>query len=755
MHQILLRRVTFSNLLSYGNSKHEVRFDDCGLIWVRGGNGAGKSTVIEALTFAFFGSSYRKGEHGNLPLKELLNTANKTGKLVVEVEFERIDSNSHKVYQINRQLTRSGNSSFSYRSKDFGAVEFGTENKGAGTTQKKIEGEILGFNKNIFENVISLNTIQRDPIIEMRPVDKRKLIESILTLSIDKFKELNGKTLKQAQTKFDAATSDVEKYIKDVSELQGIISQMEQERADSIKELEEELARMNLDIETHRKTQNDAQIELSKIIDVGKLKKAESDSLGNVNAKIDALGDIKVLIPQLNNDEEKLVTAKSKLESIRSTYAEMSNAVDALEGSKLTDRLSIVKSKLSEHNASLSTKTIFAKAKKDSMDKIQIKATELKSGVPCGTCGKPSTEDDINTIKKSYRSEWLSLNNEYKILLSEIESHTKDKSVLELEQTQIESQIELNTIEYNKLCEYQSLTVQPAEFAVSSIESDIQNKRDKISTYNIISVDEVDVQLKKLEIDKITKDALTLELNELRNQVSTLTERLNGVKNTIDTLITKRDTLESKIETKKLNISKDSLTATKDKLIGANHDLETARNRVDKYSDKIAINQYIAGMYADNGIKKLVLGIFMPNLNKAMAHNLRRFNLPYTLKFTDSMDLEFSSRFGMADSYYGLSEGQKRKINFAVALSLRDFVTSIADFKMNVLFLDEVLDISTDPEAYVDMVTLLKDNIKTIGTVYMITHRGELVTEYFDKCLEFTNDGRYSSIREVDLTLKD
>lgn len=756
MHSILLRKVTFSNLLSYGNGKHVVIFDDAGLTWIRGSNGSGKSTLIEALTFAFFGSAYRKAENGTLQLKKLINTANTKGKLVVEVEFERIDSKSHEMFLFTRQLTRSGSSSFKYKKKLFTDLEYGSdEYKGAGTTQRKIESEILGFNKNIFENVISLNTIQRDPIIEMKPAQKRKLIESILTLNIDKFKDSNGKALKQAQTKFDAATSDVEKYIKDVKELQIIIAQMEKERADDIKELESELERMNSDIKTQLIEHVDVQSELDVIISDGKNKKAEFNALGNVDSKIEDLGEIKVLIPQLHKDEKKLVVVNKTLTIVNGMYTKMCEVCDSFNQDALIDRLKKIKAEIVTHTTTIQNKTTVSEMKKESMDLIQKKATELKSGVPCSTCGKPSTDSDIKTIKDSYRVEWVDINNEYKQLLIEIQSLTDSVTTLTIERDKVETQVNENIKVFDERSEYWGMNVQPAEFAVSSIESDIKDKRDKIDAYKIASVDEVEEQIKQLGFDKVAKDILATTLSDLRSKASTLTERVTGLVTVINTLKSKRDAMVIRIKTKRLNTSKDSFTTTKDKLAGANHDLETARNRVDKYSDQISINQYIAGMYADDGIKKLVLGIFVPNLNKAIADNLVRFNLPYTLKFTDSMDMEFSSRFGMADSYYGLSEGQKRKINFAVALALREFVSRIADFKMNVLFLDEVLDISTDPEAYVDMVTLLKDNIALIGNVFMITHRGDLVKEQFDECIEFTNDGRYSSLAKIDLSIED
>lgn len=749
MHEIIIRRVKFSNMLSYGNGEHEVLFDESGgLTWLKGPNGFGKSTIIEAITFTFFGSAYRKqkGSERPLPNKNLVNTANTKGKLRVEVEFDRIDSKGTYRYIIKRQMSKSGSTSFSINKDGI------DEKKGAGITQKKIEDEILGFNKNLFEHVISLNTIHTKPIIELDTPKKRKLIESILTLSIDKFKELNGKELKQAQTKFDAATSDVEKYSKDTVELGNIITQMEQERADDIKELEIELDNLKIQVDEKKSSYDSITESLNIITNNGKSKKEELSALGDIDGQYKKLETAKVLIPQLIEDRKKLEIAMQDLVEdtthwkVISKIAKESGLEDIeAELKVISDRLIIIPAKKASCESTI-------KHTKASMDELTSLAKELKSGVPCNTCGKPSTDDDVETIKSKYRDEWKSLKS---ILDKESNELSKfDNEILELEskKSNLEPKLEEAKKLHSNADEYYNLTVQTREYAVSSIKRDIEDKERKINAAGFDDVNEIEVKLTELDSKKEEQNKIKDELQNLRVELTRVKESQDGAKETLDNLQDRYDSLNCKIIAKKELKFADSLEATKKKREGALSDLETARNRVDKYSDKIAIGQYIAKMYSDNGIKQIVLGIFMPNLNRAVAYNMGKFNLPFGIRFTDSMDIEFSSRFGMAEIYDGLSEGQKRKINYAIALSFRDFVTSIADFKINALFLDEVLDISTDDEAFRDMVILTKEKMKEIGHVFMITHRGTLVEEQFDNIIEFSNDGRYSSFKQSELT---
>lgn len=749
MHEIIIRRVKFSNILSYGNREHEVIFgDEGGLTWLKGPNGFGKSTIIEAITFAFFGSAYRKvrgSDAKTLPLKYLFNTSNSKVKLKVEIEFDRVDSKSNDRYIIRREMSKSGSTSVLIIKN---TVE---ESKAAGTTQKHIEEDILGFNKNIFENVISLNTIQTKPIIELDTASKRKLTESILTLSLDKFKDLNGKELKQAQTKFDAAASDVEKYGKDVIELEQIIVQMEKERADDIKELEVELESLRVELDEKTGIKFTISDQLADITERGKSKKKEITDLGDIDGKYDALETAKVLIPQLQQDRIKLEKAKADCEQVDAEYKRLSDEAAASGLDTIEFELKAINEKIRTIPYAIASQESARNMNQARMEEISLLAKDLKSGVPCTTCGKPSTDDDVNVIKAKYRDEWKKFKTKVDASVAELERFNIELAELEKTKTELTEKKTAADALYAKVNEY-LFTVQTTTFHRSSVESDIAHKEHKIKLSGFDDVDAITAELADLTEKKETLKTLNDELQTLRVEAGRIKESFDGASRNHTEILNRYNALKTKVESKKNMTSQDSLKATVKKLEDAKRDLKTARERVDKYSDKIAIAQFIAKMYADNGVKQIVMAIFMPNLNRAVAYNLNKFNLPYTIRFTDSMDLEFSSRFGMAEIYDGLSEGQKRKINYAVALSFRDFVSTIADFKINTLFLDEVLDISTDAEAFRDMVILTKEKMREIGHVFMITHRGELVDELFDNVIEFYNDGRYSSFSQQPLT---
>jgi DNA repair exonuclease SbcCD ATPase subunit len=164
------------------------------------------------------------------------------------------------------------------------------------------------------------------------------------------------------------------------------------------------------------------------------------------------------------------------------------------------------------------------------------------------------------------------------------------------------------------------------------------------------------------------------------------------------------------------------------------------------FSDKIAMCKYISYMCSDDGLKSYVIKMFVPFFNQAIESNLRRFNLPYTITFDKSMDYKFESIYGAAPCYDMLSQGQKRKVNFAIAMAFCDFVFRVANFEINVLFLDEILDVSTDDVALREMVMLVRTRAEKTPTIFAVTHRESIIRDLFDYKMNIDNNGLFSTI---------
>ena len=84
---ILFEKIRWKNFLSTGNQFTEVNFTDKTTTLIVGTNGAGKSTILDALTFSLFGKPFRK-----INKPQLINSVNdKDCKVEVEFSIGNID----------------------------------------------------------------------------------------------------------------------------------------------------------------------------------------------------------------------------------------------------------------------------------------------------------------------------------------------------------------------------------------------------------------------------------------------------------------------------------------------------------------------------------------------------------------------------------------------------------------------------------------------------------------------------------------
>ena len=95
MHKLIFKEVSFRNFMSYGSTLNKFTFKE-GLTWVHGDNGFGKSTIVEAMTFALLGTSYRGGTKA-----DLRNSKNFNPDVLCHTE---VDFMSHRNHGNHRKI---------------------------------------------------------------------------------------------------------------------------------------------------------------------------------------------------------------------------------------------------------------------------------------------------------------------------------------------------------------------------------------------------------------------------------------------------------------------------------------------------------------------------------------------------------------------------------------------------------------------------------------------------------------------------
>ena len=164
---IVFEKIRWKNFLSSGNSFLETNLNSNSTTLIVGHNGAGKSTILDALCFALFGKPFRE-----IKKEQLINSIN-LGGTEVELEFS-ISSNR---YKIKRGIKPS---IFEVYQND----ELINQTSTVADYQKQLEHQILKFNYRTFTQVVILGSSTFVPFMELKAPHRREVIEDILDIKI-------------------------------------------------------------------------------------------------------------------------------------------------------------------------------------------------------------------------------------------------------------------------------------------------------------------------------------------------------------------------------------------------------------------------------------------------------------------------------------------------------------------------------------------------------------------------------------------
>ena len=195
---ITFKKCRWKNFLSTGNSFTEIDLNRSTNTLIIGQNGAGKSTILDALTFGLFGKPFRK-----INKPQLMNSINNSN-CVVEIEFSigkkeykvvrGIKPNVFEIYCNNVLVNQDA------KAKDY---------------QEHLEKFILKWNMKAFTQIVVLGSASFVPFMQLTPSDRRTIIEDLLDIEI--FSSMNN-IVKTKISSIKDTQKDYEYQIKLISE---------------------------------------------------------------------------------------------------------------------------------------------------------------------------------------------------------------------------------------------------------------------------------------------------------------------------------------------------------------------------------------------------------------------------------------------------------------------------------------------------------------------------------------------------------
>ena len=156
---IIFKQIRWRNFLSTGNHFTEIDFIKAQTNLIVGTNGAGKSTVLDALTFSLFNKPFRK-----ITKSQLVNAANEK-ECEVEIEF----TTSGFDWKIVRGIKPN-------RFEIWRDDELLDQNAAANDQQKWLEENVLKLNYKSFTQIVVLGSASFVPFMQMNAPNRREVI---------------------------------------------------------------------------------------------------------------------------------------------------------------------------------------------------------------------------------------------------------------------------------------------------------------------------------------------------------------------------------------------------------------------------------------------------------------------------------------------------------------------------------------------------------------------------------------------------
>ena len=409
---ITFKRVRYKNFLSTGQQFIEIQLDRSSKTLVVGENGAGKSTMLDALCFGLFQRAFR-----NIKKDQMVNSINEKD-CVVEVEFT-IGQNEYKIIRGIKPNIFEIWCNDVMLNQDAAVRDY----------QKHLEQTILKLNFRSFTQVVILGNASFVPFMQLRPEYRRQVVEEILDIEIfskmnfllkDKVKN-QDELIKQADFNCQLIDSKIDSQKKHIEDLSGNNQQSIEKKQLEIKKAETDIDNYQLDID--RVTTEKTALQ-NEILDETKINN-KYKQLHNVEAKLENTcskhkKDLEFF--ETHNDcptcQQSIDEAfkstmidkkKNKVVEVESAMSQLVKEITSTETrlTKINDTMIAIREKellINRYETSISEIKKYITSKQNEID--ELSDDKFTTGVATGQLTQLQEQfSDAEVVKQKYREE--------------------------------------------------------------------------------------------------------------------------------------------------------------------------------------------------------------------------------------------------------------------------------------------------------------------------------------------------------------
>jgi len=272
---ILFKTIKWKNFLSTGNQYTEVDFTLNSTNLIVGTNGAGKSTILDALTFSLFGRPFRK-----INKPQLINTVNEKD-CIVEVEFT-IGTTEWKVVRGIKpnifEIHRNG--------------EVLDQASASVDQQKWLEQTVLKMNYKSFTQIVILGSSTFVPFMQLPAAHRREVIEDLLDIKI--FSSMNTvikEKIRQIREEVKTLELKKESLFDKVEMQRNFIEELENRGNAKINDNQKKIANLDAEVDIYMRENSSLEESIFKYI-------KEQEEVTGAADKLRKLGNLKGKISQ-------------------------------------------------------------------------------------------------------------------------------------------------------------------------------------------------------------------------------------------------------------------------------------------------------------------------------------------------------------------------------------------------------------------------------------------------------------------------